>query len=44
MKENSKVAIITGGAAGTGKATALRFASEGMKIVFGDLSEDIGVL
>ena len=35
---DSKVAIITGGAAGIGRACALRFAEEGMRVVLGDLA------
>jgi meso-butanediol dehydrogenase/(S,S)-butanediol dehydrogenase/diacetyl reductase len=38
MSSTNRVAIVTGGAAGIGKACALRFAEEGMKIVIGDLS------
>jgi NAD(P)-dependent dehydrogenase (short-subunit alcohol dehydrogenase family) len=34
-----KVAIVTGGASGIGRATARRFASEGARVVVGDLDE-----
>lgn len=37
---NGKVAIITGGASGLGKAQALKFASEGASVVVADLSQD----
>src|SRR5262249_42196720 len=35
-----KVAVITGGASGMGRAFADRFATEGMKIVFADIESD----
>lgn len=38
MKLKDKVAIITGAASGMGKAEALRFASEGAKVVVADLN------
>ncbi len=42
MASKGRVAIITGGAAGIGKACAVRFAQEGMRLVLGDLSGDDG--
>lgn len=39
QKLNSRVAVITGAASGIGKATALRFANEGAKLVLGDIDE-----
>lgn len=37
-----KVVVVTGGAAGIGKATALRFAAEGARLVLWDLSPEAG--
>lgn len=39
MKLQDKVAIITGGASGIGRATVLRFVTEGARVVVADLDE-----
>lgn len=39
---DNRVAIITGGAAGIGEATAIRFAHEGAKVVIWDLDQNRG--
>ena len=37
MRFSNKVAVITGSGSGIGRATALRFASEGAKVVVSDI-------
>jgi NAD(P)-dependent dehydrogenase (short-subunit alcohol dehydrogenase family) len=40
---DNKVAIITGAASGIGRATAVRFAAEGAKVVVADLADEVGL-
>ena len=42
MSMKNRVAVITGGAGGIGKACAVRFAHEGMRLVLGDISAEDG--
>ncbi|MGW1059098.1 SDR family NAD(P)-dependent oxidoreductase [Micromonospora rubida] len=42
MRYENKVVLVTGGAAGVGRATVLKFAAEGAKVVFTDLDGKLG--
>ena len=42
MRMHDRIVLVTGGAAGIGKATALRFAGEGAKVVICDVNEALG--
>lgn len=42
MQMKDKVVLVTGGAAGIGRATAMRFAEEGAKVVICDVNEAVG--
>lgn len=40
MRLKGKIAIVTGAASGIGRATALKFALEGAKVVAADINEE----
>ncbi|MEB1807554.1 MAG: SDR family oxidoreductase [Bacillaceae bacterium] len=42
MRVKDKVAVVTGGSSGIGRATALRLAEEGAKVVVSDVNEEAG--
>ena len=42
LRLEGRVAIITGGASGLGRATARRFAEEGADVVLADLNPELG--
>lgn len=44
MRLKDRVCLVTGGAAGIGKATAARFCEEGAVVVLGDMNEAAGLL
>ncbi len=43
MRLKEKIAIITGGGSGIGKATALRFSREGAQVMIADMNEEQGL-
>ncbi|WP_342431200.1 SDR family oxidoreductase [Neobacillus sp. FSL H8-0543] len=43
MRLEKKVAIITGGGGGIGRATAIRFAKEGARVLVADIGEEAGI-
>jgi 3-oxoacyl-[acyl-carrier protein] reductase len=43
MRMENRVVLITGGAAGIGKATAEKFVAEGAAVVIGDVNEEAGM-
>jgi NAD(P)-dependent dehydrogenase (short-subunit alcohol dehydrogenase family) len=43
MRLENKVAIITGGGGGIGRATAIRFAKEGARVLVADIGEEAGI-
>ena len=42
MRLKDKIAIVTGGADGIGKATAVKFAAEGATVIIWDLNTEKG--
>lgn len=42
MRLKDKTAIVTGGSSGIGRATALRFSSEGAQVIVVDINEELG--